>query len=138
MNDFENPDDAQIRDLLRRVQRIAVVGLSDKPNRPSHGVAQSLQGFGYEVVPVNPAYDEVLGAASYADLADIGASIDLVDVFRAPEHVPEIVDRCIDLNMPALWLQEGVVDARAAARARDAGMVVVMDRCIYKEYRRLL
>ena len=135
---YANPDDNRLATLLRQTQRIAVVGLSDNPGRPSHGVAQSLLDFGYEVIPVNPAHSEILGQKSYASLADIPGAIDLVDVFRAPEHVPEIVDQCIALALPALWLQEGVVNHDAAQRAADAGILVAMDLCIYKEYERLL
>ncbi len=126
------------RSLLKRVKRIAVVGLSANPDRPSHGVAKSLTRFGYELIPVNPGHDELLGAKSYPSLLEVPQASDLVDVFRAPEHVPEIVEQCIALNLPALWLQEGVVHEQAAARARDAGILVIMDRCIYKEYKRLL
>ncbi|MES1945009.1 CoA-binding protein [Salinisphaera sp. PC39] len=130
--------DDDIKRLLERTKRIAVIGLSSDPGRPSHGVARSLQGFGYEIVPVNPRETEVLGEKSYPDLASVPGDIDLVDVFRAPEHVPGIVDACIERGVPALWLQEGVVHEDAAQRARDAGIEVVMDRCVYKEYRRLM
>jgi len=135
---FTNPSDSQVRDLLKRIKRIAVVGLSTSEDRPSHGVAKSLIKFGYEVVPVNPGHDEILGFKSHSSLGQLPTGIDLVDVFRAPEHVPEIVDQCIALKMPALWLQEGVIHEQAAQRALDAGMFVVMDRCIYKEYKRLI
>lgn len=130
--------DDEIKRLLERSKRIAVIGLSSDPGRPSHGVARSLQGFGYEIVPVNPREAEVLGQKSYPDLASVPGDIDLVDVFRAPQHVPAIVDACIERGVPALWLQEGVVHEDAAQRARDAGIEVVMDRCVYKEYRRLM
>lgn len=130
--------DDDIKHLLERTQRIAVIGLSSDPGRPSHGVARSLQGFGYKIVPVNPKETEILGETSYPDLASVPGDIDLVDVFRAPEHVPAIVDACIERGVPAIWLQEGVVHEDAARRARDAGIEVIMDRCIYKEYRRLM
>ena len=130
--------DDDIKHLLGRSKRIAVIGLSSDPGRPSHGVARSLQGFGYEIVPVNPKESEVLGETSYPDLASVPGDIGLVDVFRAPEHVPAIVDACIERGVPALWLQEGVVHEDAAQRARDAGSEVVMDRCIYKDHRRLM
>ncbi|MBU6422163.1 MAG: CoA-binding protein [Gammaproteobacteria bacterium] len=135
---FRNPPPEQIRALLQRVRRIAVVGLSPNPARPSYGVARSLQQFGYQIVPVRPAVDEVLGEKAYPDLRSVPGPVDLVDVFRAPEHVDGIVDDCIALHVPALWLQEGVVNAPAAERARQAGIMVVMDRCIYKDYRALL
>jgi len=135
---FHNPDDNALRALLTRARRIAVVGLSPKPDRPSYFVAEQLQRFGYEVVPVRPATASVLGVPAYADLAAVPGPIDLVDVFRAPEHVEPIVDACIALNVPVLWLQEGVVNEAAARRAQDAGITVVMDRCIYKDYMALI
>lgn len=137
-NDFSNPTDDDIRQLLGKVRNIAVVGLSSNPDRPAHGVAKALQGFGYRVIPVNPTEDTVLGETAVDGLSDIDDSVDLVDVFRDPKHVAAIVDECIELSLPALWLQEGVVDEEAALRAREAGMTVVMDRCIFKEYSRLM
>ncbi len=131
---FINPDGAEIGARLQRIRTIAVVGLSPKPNRPSHGVASAMQRFGYRVVPVRPAVAEVLGERAYADLREVPESIDLVNVFRAPEHVDAIVDACIELRLPALWLQDGVVNVAAAQRAREAGIWVVMDRCIYRDY----
>lgn len=138
MSAFENPDPDTIRNLLQQVRNIAVVGLSPRPNRPSHQVASALQGFGYRIIPVRPAVNEVLGEPAYGRLADVPDPIDLVDVFRAPEHVDEIVDACIELKLPALWLQDGVIQHEAAQRARDAGMTVIMDRCIYRDYLTLL
>jgi hypothetical protein len=134
---FANPGDIAIRQLLQRVETIAVVGLSLKPHRPSHGVARALQGFGYRIIPVRPAIAEVLGERAYTKLEDVPDRIDLVDVFRAPQYVDAIVDSCIKLGVRAIWLQEGVIDEAAAKRAQDAGMTVVMDRCIYKYYVRL-
>lgn len=134
---FSNPDDVAIRTLLQRVKTIAVVGLSPQPDRPSHRVARAMQGFGFRIIPVRPAIVEVLGEKAYATLADIPFAVDLVDVFRAAEHIPAIVDQCLALHSPALWIQEGIVADAAAQRARDAGMTVVMDRCIYKDYVRL-
>ena len=121
--------------LLRRVKNIAVVGLSPNPSRPSHGVAAALQGFGYRVIPVHPSAQTVLGAKAYPRLADVEVSIDLVDVFRRAEFIDGIVDECIALKLKALWIQEGIVNEPAAERARAAGMFVVMDRCIYRDYR---
>lgn len=138
---FENPSDARIRELLTSAKTIAVVGLSSRTHRPSHGVARSLQRFGYRVIPVNPGVSEVLGETAFPDLAavrDAGLKPDIVDVFRSPEHVPGIVGECIELGLPALWLQEGVIAEEAAERAREAGILTVMDRCIYKEYVRLI
>jgi predicted CoA-binding protein len=138
MSQFTNPGDEEIRNLLERVRDIAVVGLSSNEKRSSFEVAQALQSFGYHVIPVNPNEQEVLGEPAVGDLSEIEGNVDLVDVFRASEHVPGIVDECISLKLPAIWLQEGVVDEGAAARAKDAGMAVVMDRCMFKEHRRLL
>ena len=134
---FQNPGDEKIRQLLRVTRTVAVVGLSPKPNRPSHGVARALQRFGYRIIPVRPVVKEVLGEPAYASLEEVPESIDLVDVFRAPEYVDAVVDSCIALGIPAIWLQEGVINDAAAARAEAAGMTVVMDRCTYKDYVRL-
>ena len=135
---FTNPSTDEIRTLLRRIKTIAVVGLSASPSRPSHGVARALQGFGYRIIPVNPAVREVLGARAYPSLRELPEPVDLVDVFREPSHVAGIVDDCIALKLPALWLQDGVIDEAAALRARAAGLTVVMDRCIYRDYIQLI
>lgn len=135
---FENPPPHEIRTLLQQIRNIAVLGLSPNPARPSHRVAAALQGFGYRILPVRPAVHEILRERAYPGLRQVPERIDLVDVFRAPEHVDEIVDACIELKLPALWLQEGVVNEAAARRARRAGMFVVMDRCIYRDYLQLL
>jgi len=134
---FTNPNDEVMRRLFEQSKTIAVVGLSPKTNRPSHGVARALQGFGYRVIPVRPVVKEVLGEPAYAHLEEVPDKIDLVDVFRAPQFVDAIVDSCIALELPAIWLQEGVINEPAALRAQAAGMTVVMDRCTYKEYIRL-
>jgi predicted CoA-binding protein len=135
---FENPPDDEIRALLGRVRTIAVLGLSPRPERPSHRVARRLQQWGYRIVPVRPAVREVLGEKAYARLSELPQRPDLVDVFRAESEVARIVDESIALGIPAIWIQLGIVDERAAARARAAGMFVVMDRCISVEYRRLM
>jgi predicted CoA-binding protein len=135
---FQNPSSAEIRALLRSVKTIAVLGLSANSERPSFRVAQAMKGFGYRIIPVRPGQREVLGEKAYASLADLPEKPDIVDVFRAPEHVAGIVDECITLGVHNLWLQEGVVDAVAAEKARAAGIFVVMDRCIWKEHRALL
>jgi predicted CoA-binding protein len=135
---FNNPSIDEIVSLLQRVKRIAVVGLSPMANRPSHGVAKSLQEFGYTIVPVRPAVDSVLGEQAYADLHAVPDKIDLVDVFRAPQYVDAIVDACIELHIQAIWLQDGVINEPAAFRAQAAGMTVVMDRCIYRDYRQFI
>ena len=134
---FTNPSLEEIRALLERVRSIAVVGLSPKPDRPSYKVASALQRFGYRIIPVRPMAKEILGEKVYSDLASVPEKIDLVDVFRAPDQVDEVIDACIELRMPAVWLQDGVVNEAAAARARDAGLTVVMDRCVYRDYVRL-
>jgi uncharacterized protein len=134
--DFGNPGDAELRALLLRVRVIAVVGLSPVAQRPSHGVAKRLQRFGYRIVPVRPAVTSVLGETAYADLRDVPGPVDLVDVFRAPQHVGPIVDACIERGIRALWLQLGVINHAAARQAREAGLTVVMDRCLYLEYLR--
>ena len=134
---FVNPDDDTLRRLLGDVKTIAVVGLSPQPARPSFRVAQAMQGYGFRIVPVRPAVEQVLGEKAYARLADIPCRVDLVNVFRAAEHVPAIVEQCLALNFPAIWIQEGIIHAEAAERGRAAGMTVVMDRCLLKEYIRL-
>lgn len=133
---FSNPSDQEIKQLLQNIKHIAVVGLSPKPDRPSHGVAKSLLEFGYDVIPVRPAIDEVLGQKAYPDLLSVDRPIDLVDVFLNPSRVEAVVDACIERKLPAIWLQEGVINEDAARKAQQAGMLVVMDRCIYKEYKK--
>ncbi|HET9679386.1 MAG TPA: CoA-binding protein [Gammaproteobacteria bacterium] len=132
--EFENPSLDTIHDLLSNARTIAVVGLSPKEDRPSHGVARAMQGFGFKIIPVRPAVDSILGETAYASLTDLPETPDIVDVFRASEHVDKIVDQCIELGAKALWLQEGVINEAAAKRAQEAGMVVVMDKCIYKQW----
>lgn len=134
MSRFANPPESEIKQLLARAQNIAVVGLSPKTHRPSHRVARALQAYGYHIIPVRPMVSEVLGEKAYADLRQVPGSIDLVDVFRAPEEVGSIVDACIELGMTALWLQDGVVNEKEALRAQAAGILVVMDRCTYRDY----
>lgn len=135
---FKNPDAFEIKALLQRVKTIAVVGLSPKPDRPSFGVSQTMQRFGYRIVPVRPAVNEVLGEKAYASLADIPFPVDLVNVFRESAAIPGIVDECLAINAPAIWIQEGIVHDAAAEKARAAGLTVVMDRCIYKDYVRCM
>ncbi len=128
-----------IYELLSRAKMIAVVGLSDSPMRASHGVSAYMQAAGYKIIPVNPQITEALGEKAYSSLleipSEVAEKIDLVDVFRRPEFVDEIVEQAIQLKIPAIWLQEGVVNQRAAERARKAGIFVVMDRCVLKEHR---
>jgi len=134
---FANPSADEISSLLREVHSIAVVGLSPNPARPSHRVAQGMQGFGYRILPVRPMVAEVLGEKAFPDLESLPELPDIVDVFRASGHVPAIVESCIKLGIKNLWLQEGVVNEEAAQRAREAGITVVMDRCIWREAVRL-
>jgi predicted CoA-binding protein len=136
---FANPSTGQIAGLLRSARTIAVVGLSADQTRPSYGVARALQRFGYRIIPVTPTADVILGEHAVPDLAQLSdvlgpnERVDIVDVFRRPEHVGAIVDECIRLRLPALWLQDGVIDAQAAERARSAGIFTVMDRCLFRD-----
>ena len=125
--------DAAITELLASAKTIAVVGLSAKPYRASFGVTETLQASGYRIFPVNPNEAEVLGEKCYARLEDIPGKIDIVDIFRRPEFVPEIVDAAIRTGARAIWMQEGVEDEQSAERARRAGLFVIMDNCIAKE-----
>ena len=139
------PESDPIADLLKRSRTIAVVGLSDNPLRPSYGVSAYMQSHGYRIVPVNPHIEECLGEKAYATLLDIPKkdmaekdmpeTIDIVNIFRRPEFVEEIVDQAIQLKVPAIWMQEEVIHEKAAKKAFAAGIMVVMDRCILKEHR---
>ena len=126
----------EIGELLKRTKTIAVVGLSDSPLRPSYGVSAYLQSHGYKIIPVNPSIKGSLGEKAVASLAEVEEKIDMVDVFRRSEYVPDLVDEAIRLKVPAIWLQEDVIHEEAAERARKAGIFVVMDKCILKEHRR--
>jgi predicted CoA-binding protein len=130
---FKNPPREEIRQLLERAQTIAVVGLSPKRERDSFHVASALQQFGYRIIPVHPGPERLLNEPVVHDLKDVKAC-DIVDVFRAPQHVDAIVDVCIAKGFKMLWLQEGVIDEAAAEKARKAGLMVVMDRCILKDW----
>ena len=124
-----------IADLLQRAKTIAVVGLSSNPLRPSHGVTAYMQSHGYRIIPVNPRIEESLGEKAYATLSDVPEKIDIVNIFRRSEFVEVIVDEAIRLKVPAIWIQEDVIHEKAAEKARQAGIFVVMDRCILKEHR---
>jgi len=135
---FVNPAAEQVADLLRSARTIAVVGLSPDRTRPSHAVARALQRFGYRIIPVNPNTESILDEPAVAALDQLGEvllpdeRVDIVDVFRRPQYVAGVVDDCIRLKLPALWLQEGVIDSEAAERAVRAGIFTVMDRCLFK------
>jgi uncharacterized protein len=128
-----------IYDLLASAKTIAVIGLSDSPMRPSHGVSAYMQASGYKIIPVNPNITEALGAKAYGSLLEIppemAKTIDIVNVFRRSRYVDEIVEQAIQLKIPAIWLQEDVINVRAAEKARKAGIFVVMDLCVLKEHR---
>lgn len=134
MIQFSNPSPDRLRALLGEIRTIAVVGLSPRPGRPSYQVAHAMQRFGYRIIPVRPAVESVLGERAYADLQTVPDVIDLVNVFRNPRDIAPIVDACIALKLPRLWLQDGVVNEAEALRAQDAGIEVVMDRCVYRDY----
>ncbi len=127
-----------VRDILEKSKVIAVVGLSPKPERDSHEVAKYLQGQGYRIVPVNPRADTILGEKSYPDLASIPEKVDVVDIFRRSDDVPPVVDQAIAIGAKAVWMQLGIVNEGAAAKAREAGLGVVMDRCMLVEHRDLV
>jgi len=132
--------DSQIKEVLENAKTIAVVGLASSPLRPSYGVSAYMQQQGYRIITVNPTISDALGEKAYASLRDTpkDIKIDIVDVFRRPDAVPDVVDEVLELNLPMLWLQETVVHEAAAEKARKAGVFVVMDKCILKEHRRLV
>ncbi len=129
---------SNIPEILKNSRTIAVVGLSGSPMRVSNGVSAYMQRSGYRIIPVNPQETEVLGERSYGRLEDVPEKIDIVNVFRRPEFTPEIVESAIKVGAKVVWMQEGVVNEAAAARAREAGLEVVMDKCILKEHRKML
>ncbi|QLG87812.1 CoA-binding protein [Chitinibacter bivalviorum] len=135
---FQNPSDAQIKAILQSCKTIAVVGLSDKTNRASHGVAKLMQQWGFKIIPVTPKPQEtILGEKVYPDLASVPGEIDLVNVFRRSEEAGAVVDAAIARGAKAIWLQLDIIDEAAAARAQAAGIPIVMDRCLMVEYGRL-
>jgi predicted CoA-binding protein len=140
MTTNQEPEARDLIALLRSAKTIAVVGASPRPDRPSHAIAQYLIRNGYRVIPVNPGHDRLLGETAYPDVASIPAEItvDIVDIFRRPEHIPGIVDQAIARGVRAVWMQLGLSDEPSAARARAAGLIVVMNHCIMVEHGRLL
>ena len=132
---FTNPDQQARCALLKSIKTIAVVGLSPNAARPSYGVSRAMQEFGFRVIPVHPAAKEILGEKVYPSLKDIPHPVDLVDVFRSAEFIDGVVDECLALGLQAIWIPEGIVNEAAAQRAKAGGMTVVMDRCIYRDYR---
>ena len=136
--DFKKTAMNTVRDILENSKVIAVVGLSPKPHRDSHEVAKYLQGQGYRIVPVYPRADTILGEKVYPDLASIPEKVDVVDIFRRSEDVPPVVEQAIDIGAKAVWMQLGIVNEEAAAKAREAGLGVVMDRCMLVEHRNLV
>ncbi|MDW5415071.1 CoA-binding protein [Iodobacter sp. CM08] len=134
---FQNPSDDEIREFLLNIHHIAVVGLSPKPDRPSFGVSTIMQKAGFHIIPVRPYTESVLGETAYASLSDIPGKVDLVNVFRASDQIDAIVDEAIQLQIPAIWIQLGIINEAAALRAKAAGLFVVMNRCIKIEYLQL-
>ena len=130
-----SPQSDPITDLLKRSKTIAVVGLSNSPLRPSYGVSAYMQTSGYRIVPVNPNIKGALGEKSYPSLLDVPGKIDIVNIFRRPEFVEEVVDQAIQLKLPVIWMQEEVINEKAAQKARQAGIFVLMDCCILKEHK---
>ena len=130
-----SPQSDPIAELLKRSKTIAVVGLSNNPLRASHGVSAYMQSHGYRIIPVNPQIAEALGERAYPTILAVPEEIDIVNIFRRPEFVEEVVDQAIQLKVPAIWMQEDVVHQQAAEKARRLGIFVVMDRCILKEHR---
>jgi predicted CoA-binding protein len=133
----DNPSPDEIKNILERSKKIAIVGLSPKEERDSNRVAKYLMEKGYEIVPVNPGQKEILGQDCFKTLTDIPFKVDLVDLFLNPERVPPVVDQAIEIGAPVLWMQEGVIHHEAAQKAREAGLTVVMDRCTKREHTKL-
>jgi predicted CoA-binding protein len=134
---MQNPSDSEIKEILGSANNIAIVGLSDSPDKPSYGVARYLISSGYNIYPVNPKYDSILGVKCYQSLNDINENIDIVDVFRRPEHILPVAEKAIEIKARVLWMQLGIINKDAAHLARNAGLDVIMDRCIKIEHRRL-
>ena len=134
---LQNATSAEIRDILGASKVVAVVGLSNKPERDSYGVAAYLQAHGYRIVPINPNINQVLGERAYPSLEEVPGPVDVVDIFRKPEFVPQIVEQAVTRGAKVIWMQEGIAHNAAADKARAAGLRVVMNKCILKEHRKL-
>jgi predicted CoA-binding protein len=130
------PSPEGIKEILKSAKVVALVGISDDRTKPSNRVGKFLQSKGYKVIPVNPKHDTIIGEKSYASLLGIPDEVDVVDIFRKPEAVGEIVDEAIKKGVKVVWMQEGVINEEAARKAKNAGIKVVMDRCMYKEYKK--
>jgi uncharacterized protein len=133
----ENATSDEIAEILRTTRVIAVVGLSPKPERPSYGVSSYMKDQGYTIIPVNPGQSEILGEKAYKSVLDIPQAVDMVNIFREPAAVPDIVDQAIAKGAKVVWMQEGIVHNEAAEKARAAGLKVVMNKCLFKEHRQL-
>ncbi|MGA1796927.1 MAG: CoA-binding protein [bacterium] len=134
---LENADSEEIRDILQRFRSVAVIGVSGNNEKASHQVARYLKEHGYTIYPVNPRYPSILGRDCYPSLLEIPDPIEVVDIFRRPSAVPDIVEDAISRGARVIWMQQGIVNNEAAQRARDAGLRVVMDRCMMSEHKRL-
>lgn len=130
-----NPSDDQIKGILERYKKVAIVGLSSDATRPSNAVARFLKAKGFKIIPVNPQETKIIGEKAYPDLTSIPDTVEIVDIFRRPEHVPAIVDQAIQIGAKIVWMQEGVVNHSAAQKASESGIMVIMDRCIAKDCR---
>jgi predicted CoA-binding protein len=134
--EYQNPSDDRIKEILLNHKNVAVVGLSSDSTRPSYGVARYLQAKGFKIIPINPKEKKILGEKAYPDLPAIPEGVDIVDVFRRPEHVSGIVDEAIQIGAKVVWMQEGVINHPAALKASQNGITVVMDKCMAKECRK--
>jgi predicted CoA-binding protein len=138
MNDtvqFSNPSDDRIKEILEKYKKVAIVGLSSDATRPSNAVARFLKSKGFKIIPVNPQETKIMGEKAYPDLTSVPDEVEIVDIFRRPEHVPAIVDQAIQIGAKVIWMQEGVVNHSAAQKASESGITVVMDRCMAKDCR---
>ncbi|MDH5571279.1 MAG: CoA-binding protein [Gammaproteobacteria bacterium] len=131
---FTNPSSTELKALLENIHTIAVVGLSPKEKRPSHQVAKHMQQYGYRIIPIRPAIDELLGEKAYASIGELDQPVDLVNIFLSPDKLTPVIDSCIKHKIRAIWIQEGIINEAEALRAQQAGITVIMDRCIYKDY----